>query len=68
MTDTTPRPLTEREAEALMDAASPAIALPVPEPCRAGTIANIVAASTAAAFVLAFPLGDSDEAAPVFKA
>jgi len=64
---TAPTPLTEPEAEALMDAAARALALPVPEPCRAGTIANIVAASNAAAFVMAFPLGDTDEAAPVFR-
>lgn len=68
MTETTPKPLTEAEAEALMEAASAAIALPIPEPCRIGTIANIVSASTAAAFVLAFPLGDTDEPAPVFRA
>jgi hypothetical protein len=68
MTETTPKPLTEAEAEALMEAASAAIALPIPAPCRTGTIANIVAASTAAAFVLAFPLGDTDEPAPVFRA
>jgi hypothetical protein len=66
MTETTPKQLTEAEAEALMDAAARAIALPVPEHCRAGTIANIVAASNAAAFVMAFPLGDTDEPAPVF--
>lgn len=68
MTEKTPRPLTEAEAEALMDAAAIAIALPIPEPCRSGTISNIVAASNAAALVLAFPLGDGDEAAPVFRA
>jgi hypothetical protein len=68
MTETTPKPLTEAEAEALMEAAARAIALPILEPCRPGTITNIVAASNAAAFVLAFPLGDTDEAAPVFTA
>lgn len=66
MTDTTPKPLTEAEAKALMEAAAPAIAVPIPEQCQAGTIANIVAASNAAAFVMAFPLGDTDEPAPVF--
>jgi|GEM_PF-2130949 hypothetical protein len=68
MTETTPKPLTEAEAEALMEAASRALSLPIPEPCRAGTIANIVAASQAAAFVMSFPLADTDEAAPVFRA
>lgn len=68
MTGTTPKPLDAREAEALLDAAARAISLPVPDPCRPGTIANIVAASAAAAFVLSFPLGDTDEAAPVFRA
>ena len=68
MTDTRPKPLTEAEAEALMEAASRALALPIAEPCRAGTIANIVAASNAAAFVMSFPLDDADEAAPVFRA
>jgi hypothetical protein len=66
MTDTTPKPLTEAEAEALMDAAARAIALPIPEQCRPGTITNIVAASNAASFVMAFPVGDTDEPAPVF--
>lgn len=51
-----------------MDAASTALGLPVPAACRPGTIANIVAASAAAAFVLAFPLTDRDEPAPVFRA
>ena len=68
MTGATPKPLTEDEAETLMEAASRALALAVPEPCRPGTIANIVAASSAAAFVMAFPLGDTDEPAPVFRA
>ena len=68
MTETTPKPLTGTEAEALMDAASRALALPIPAPCRAGTVANIIAASNAAAFVMSFPLGDADEAAPVFRA
>lgn len=68
MTETTPKPLTETEAEALLDAASRALALPVPDQCRPGTITNIVAASTAAAFVMSFPLGDTDEPAPVFRA
>jgi len=66
MTDTTPKPLTEAEAHALMEAAARALALPIPEQCRTGTIANIVAASNAAAFVMAFFLGDTDEPAPVF--
>jgi hypothetical protein len=68
MSETAPKPLTEAEAEALMHAAARALSLPIPEPCHAGTIANIVAASTAAAFVLTFPLGDTDEPAPVFRA
>lgn len=66
MTDTTPKPLTEAEAAALMNAAAHAIGLPIPEQCRPGTITNIVAASNAAAFVMEFPLGDTDEPAPVF--
>jgi hypothetical protein len=68
MTETTPKPLTEKEAEALLDAASRALALPVPDQCRAGTITNIVAASAAASFVMSFPLADTDEPAPVFRA
>jgi hypothetical protein len=67
MTDTTPKPLSPEEAQALMEAAARALALPIPGPCRAGTVANIVAASNAAAFVMSFPLGDTDEAAPVFR-
>jgi hypothetical protein len=68
MTGTAPKQLEPEDAEALLDAAARAIALPVPDQCRPGTIANIVAASSAAAFVMAFPLGDTDEAAPVFRA
>lgn len=62
-----PAPLSRAEAERLLDAASAALALPIPEPCRPGTLDALTRLSEAAALVLSFPLADRDEPAPVFR-
>lgn len=62
-----PAPLGRAEAERLLEAASAALALKVPDPCRPGTLDAFTRLSEAAALVLSFPLGDRDEPAPVFR-
>lgn len=62
-----PAPMSRAEAERLMDAASATLALPIPKPCRPGTLDALTRLSESAALVLSFPLADRDEPAPVFR-
>ncbi|MCS6854165.1 MAG: DUF4089 domain-containing protein [Elioraea sp.] len=62
-----PRPLSRAEAERLLDAASAALALPVPDPCRPGAVEALLRLSEAAALLLSFPLAQRDEPAPIFR-
>jgi len=59
--------LSRDEAERFVEAATAALALPLPQPCRAGTVEALVRLSAAAALVLSFPLSERDEPAPVFR-
>ena len=61
-----PRPSRD-QAERLLKAVSAALALPIPPPCRAGTLEALVRLCKAAALLLSFRLGKRDEPAPVFR-
>ncbi len=63
----TPSPLSRTEAERLLEAVSAALALPIPPLGLPGTLDALVRLSEAAALLLAFPLGERDEPAPVFR-
>jgi 1-carboxybiuret hydrolase subunit AtzG-like protein len=58
----------EGEAAAVLDAMAPALGLEVDPGWRAGVIAHWQATARAARLVLAFPLDDEVEPAPVFRA
>lgn len=62
-----PAPFSRAEAERLLQVTSAALALPIPEPCRPGTLDALTRLSEAAALVLSFPLADREEPAPVFR-
>ena len=54
------------DPELLIDAMAPLIGLAMPPECRPGVVANLRLAAAMAALVLAEPLGDHAEPAPVF--
>ena len=56
------------DPEALIDAVAPVIELDIPADYRAGVAANLRIAAAMAALVLAEPIGDHAEPAPVFTA
>ncbi len=54
------------DPEALIDALAPVVGLDVPADYRAGVAANLRIAAAMAALVMAEPIGDHAEPAPVF--
>jgi hypothetical protein len=54
------------DPEAVIDALAPLLGLPVTSEYRAGAAANLRIAAAMAALVLAEPVGDHAEPAPVF--
>lgn len=61
MTDDTPPGMA-----AYMDSAAALIGLPVAAAHRAGVLTNLERAAALAALVMEFPLGEQDDAAPVY--
>jgi len=55
------------DAEALIDAMAPFLGLPVEPDYRPGIAAHLTVAHRIAQDVLAFPTGDEDEPAPVYR-
>ncbi len=58
----------EFDASGYVTLMAAALALPVRDPWREATIANMAATAAAAALVLGFPFDDHAEPAPVFTA
>ena len=54
------------DPDVLIDAMAPLLGLAVPPECRPGVVANLRIAAAMAALVLADPIGDHAEPAPVF--
>jgi hypothetical protein len=63
-----PQPAGEAEAAAVVDTMAPALGLSVDPAWRGEVIAHWLATARAARLVLAFPLEDELEPAPVFRA
>lgn len=55
------------DAEAFMDAAAAALALPIAAEHRAGVVLNLERLAAMSRLVREFPLADDIEAAPVFQ-
>ena len=68
MTVTPALPLDDRTVGAFVDAAAPILGLAIDPAWRDGVIGNLKAVASAAGLVLAFPLEDELEPAPVFGA
>ena len=55
------------DCEAYVDAAAALIELPIDPEHRPGVVLNLERIAQMAALVMEFPLGDTDEPAPVFR-
>jgi hypothetical protein len=58
--------MTEFDAARFLDAAAPALGLAIGAECRPGVLANLARNHEVAQLVMAFPLADEAEQAPVF--
>ena len=56
------------DALAVIDAVGPMIGIPIAPEFREGVATNVKITAEFAAMVLAFPLDDADQSAPVFEA
>lgn len=63
-----PIPLDDEGAYDVIDAMAPLLGLAIELGWRAAVAMNVKTIATAAELVLAFPLDDEDEPAPVFRA
>ena len=60
--------LDDQDADAVIDAMAPLLGLAIEPEWRAAVAMNVKTVAAAAGLVLAFPLGDEAEPAPVFRA
>lgn len=65
---TSPLPLDDDTAGAIVDAMMPLVGIPMAPEWRETVIASVKATAAAARLVLDFPLDDAVEPAPVFQA
>jgi Protein of unknown function (DUF4089) len=61
------KPTTPLDAEAWIDATAPALGLAIDPAWRPGVAANLTRMAELADLVLAFPLADDADAAPVYR-